>query len=135
MEEKNEKGFKKGNKPQLLRKIYDGKGSKEEISKQELRSNAVVKFISNNINMRKWCHDSHIRKEDWKTTGKRLTKYILDNRERAVIQITKFMEGDDMKRAMNVIRRVLMQINQCNRDTDMEKEIQECQCYLGMLAL
>jgi hypothetical protein len=45
------------------------------------------------------------------------------------------MEGNDMKRAMDAIRRVLMQINQCNRDTDMEKEIQEYQCYLGMLAL
>jgi hypothetical protein len=31
------------------------------------------------------------------TSGKRLTRYILDNRERAVIQITKFIECDDMK--------------------------------------
>jgi hypothetical protein len=54
MEGNNEKGFKKGNKLILLRKVYDGKENNEEISKQELRSDPEVKFISHNINMEKW---------------------------------------------------------------------------------
>jgi hypothetical protein len=46
------------------------------------------------------------------------------------------------ERAMDVVRRILMQINQCNRDTtgiqqgyNMVKQIQEYQYYLGMAAL
>jgi hypothetical protein len=33
MDESNEKGFKKGNKPKILRKIYDGKQRKDEMNK------------------------------------------------------------------------------------------------------
>jgi hypothetical protein len=48
---KKEKSFKKGNNPKFLRKAYNGREEKETLSKQELRSNTAVKFISNNANM------------------------------------------------------------------------------------
>jgi hypothetical protein len=85
--------------------------------------------------MGKWWHDPQIKKEDWQMSGTRLTKYILDNREKAVGQIKKHRESAIMKRAMDVIRRVMMQINQCNRDTDTEEQILGYQRYLAIQAL
>jgi hypothetical protein len=54
----------------------------------------------------------------------------LNNRGKATIQITKFKEANDMRRTMDVIRRVMMQIKQQNRnnETEFEKEISQYQC-------
>jgi hypothetical protein len=58
VDEEVERGFKKGNKPKKLRKVYEGKPKEtEELNKQELRNEAAVKFISHNINMNKWWND------------------------------------------------------------------------------
>jgi hypothetical protein len=61
----------------------------------------------------------------------RLTKYILDNGEKAILQIIKFKEQAVMKRARVEIRRVMMQIDQCNRETEKEEQIFGYQCYLA----
>jgi hypothetical protein len=53
IEGEKEKGFKKRNNPKFLRKVYNGREEKENLSKQELRSNTAVKFISSNVNMGK----------------------------------------------------------------------------------
>jgi hypothetical protein len=107
------------------------------MNKQELKSDAAVRFISHNINMGKWWHDLQIMKEDWKTSERAFTRYILNSRERAMIQITKYKEANDMKRTMDIIRRVMMQIKQQNRnsETELEKQISQYQYCLGMLAL
>jgi hypothetical protein len=129
------RGFKKGNKPKVERRIYIRREEKETMNKQELRSNAALKFISHNANLGTWRHDPQIRKEDWMTSGTRLTRYILDNQEKTMIQIRKHKENPAIMRAMNAIRRVMMQINQCNRTTDMEEQILQYQCYLAIQAL
>jgi hypothetical protein len=108
---------------------------RERIDKQELRSNAAVKFISHNANLGKWWHDPQIRKEDWRTTGAKLTRYILNNQTAVINQIRKHRENDPAKRAIDTIRRVLMQMNQCNRKTEMEPQILELQCFLAIQAL
>jgi hypothetical protein len=54
IERETDRGFKKGNKPKILRKIYEGNPRNEEMNKPELRSDAAVIFISHNINMSKW---------------------------------------------------------------------------------
>jgi hypothetical protein len=135
VETDGDRGFKKGNKPKIERRIYSRREEKETMDKQELRSNAAVKFISHNANLGKWWHDPQIRKEDCMTSGTRLTRYILDNQEKAMNQIKKHRENIVVKRAMDTIRGVMMQINQCNRKTDMEEQILQYQCYLAIQAL
>jgi hypothetical protein len=68
-------------------------------------------------------------------SASRLTKYILDTREKAIIQIMKYKKQAIMKRAMEVIRRVMMQIDHCNRETDKDEQILGYQCYLATQAL
>jgi hypothetical protein len=50
-------------------------------------------------------------------------------------QIMKYRENNAQKMAMDTIRRVLMQMNQCNRNTEMERQILEYQCFLATQAL
>jgi predicted RNA binding protein with dsRBD fold (UPF0201 family) len=112
----------------MLRKIYEGKPKDaKEMNKQELKSDAAVRFISHNVSMNKWWHDPQIRNEDWKTSGRALTRYILSNKERAMTQITEFKEANNTKKIMDTIRRVMMQIKQQNRntETELEKEISQ----------
>jgi hypothetical protein len=112
MEVDEDRGFKKGNKPKLERRIISRREEKENIDKQELKINAAVKFISHNENLGKWWHDTQIIKEGWHTSGVKLTRPILYNQESAMNQIRKHREYMAIKRAMNTIRRVMMQINQ-----------------------
>jgi hypothetical protein len=87
----------------------------------ELKGNAASSFIAHNINIGKWWNDPQIRKEDWKTTGRKLTNYILSNQQNAWNQIEK-MKSKDPARAMNAIKRVLMQMSQDTRDKHSENE-------------
>jgi hypothetical protein len=57
------RGFKKGNKSKVERRIYSRREGKEVMDKQELRSNAAAKFISHNVNQGKSWHGSQIRKK------------------------------------------------------------------------
>jgi hypothetical protein len=50
-------------------------------------------------------------------------------------QIRKRREYIAIKRAMDAIRRVTMQINQCNRKTGMEEQILRYQCNLTIQVL
>jgi UDP-glucose 6-dehydrogenase len=106
------------------------------MNKQELKSEAAVRFISQNINMNKRWNDTQIKKEDWKTAGRTLTTYIFGNKERTMGQITKFRESNT-KKVMDIIRKIMMQIKQYKRnsETEFEKEISYYQCQLGMFAL
>jgi uncharacterized phage-associated protein len=109
VEEEKKKGFKNGNKPKALRNVYSWIREKENIPKQELRSNEAVIFIKHNANIGKWWHDPKTKK-NYKQINTELTKYILDNREKTVIQIMKFKEEALVKKAMDSIRRVMTQI-------------------------
>jgi hypothetical protein len=54
IEKDKDSGYKKGSKPKTERRIYSRSEEKENMDKQELRSNAAVIFISNNANLGKW---------------------------------------------------------------------------------
>jgi hypothetical protein len=71
---------------------------------------------------KRW-YDPQFKKVDYKTTGTNLTKCILENREKTAIQTMKFKEEAIMKKAMDVMRRVMTQIDQCNREAEMEEQI------------
>jgi hypothetical protein len=98
VEEEKEKGFKIGNNPKVLRSTYCRKNENANISKQELRSNTTVRFISHNVNMGKWWHDPQIKKEDYRAASARLAKYILGNKERTITRIIKYKEEASMKK-------------------------------------
>jgi hypothetical protein len=105
-----DRGFKIGNSPKGIRTRYQEKREGEEFSRLELKSNATNNFIAHNINIGKWWNDPQIKKEDWKTTGKKLTDYILSNEQSTWQQLEKRKINEPVK-AMSMIRRVIMQIN------------------------
>jgi hypothetical protein len=72
---------------------------------------------------------------NYKQSATELAKYILDNREKTIIQTMKYKEEARMKKAMDIIRRIMAQMNMCNRETDMEEQILRYQCYLATHAL
>jgi hypothetical protein len=92
-------------------KIWKRFGS---VNKQtRIEKNAARNFIAHNINVGKWWHDPQIKGEDWITSGKRFTDYILSNEQRTRLQLEERKNACPAK-AKNTIRRIMMQINQNN---------------------
>jgi hypothetical protein len=125
-----------GNKPKVMKTRYQERKEGKDLNQLEVKNNAAVNFIAHNANIGKWWNDPQIKKEDWRASGKLLTNYILSNGIRTKEQIEKWKK-DCPVRAMNTIRRVMMQINQANgnRDSDQENQIMEIKCYLCFEAL
>jgi hypothetical protein len=131
-----DRGFRIGNKPKGIWTRYQERKEGEEFNWLELKGNAASNFIAHNINVGKWWNDPQIKKEDWKTTGKKLTDYILSNEQSTKEQIEK-RKIKDPARVMSTIKRVLMQINQETRDKHTENEhlITRFKGYLSIEAL
>jgi hypothetical protein len=87
-------------------------------------------LIKHNANIWKWWHDPKA-KLDYKQASTELIKYVLDNREKTVIQILKYKEEVMMKKGMESIRRIMTQIEICDRETDREEQILGYQCFLA----
>jgi hypothetical protein len=112
-----DKGYQKGNKPRIARTRYQER--REEIPKEELRSNVASTFISHNFNKDKWWNDPQIKKEEWKT--KNLTKYILSKSAETFHTIQEIREEQPSK-AMKMIQRIMMQMHSRTRNTNTEEE-------------
>jgi hypothetical protein len=114
-----DRGYQKGNKPRIAKTRYQER--REEIPKEELRSNATSTFISHNVNKDKWWNDPQIKKEDWRT--KNLTKYILSKSAETFHTIQEIREEQPSK-AMKMIQRVMMQMHSRTRNTNTDEEEQ-----------
>jgi hypothetical protein len=136
VEKENDLGFRKGIKPKSMKTRYQERKEGVELNKSELRGNTAYNFLAHNVNAGKWWNDPQIRNEDWVTSGKRLTDYILTNEQRTMQQLEERRTKNPAK-AMNTIRRVMMQINQTNRNdkTDIEYLITQYKGYLSIEAL
>jgi hypothetical protein len=64
-----------------------------------------------------------------------LTKNIVNNQTAVLNRIRKQRKNNAERRAMDTIRRALMQTNQWNRNTEMEPRILEYQWFSAIQAL
>jgi hypothetical protein len=109
------------NKQKGMRTRYQERNEGTDLNRQELKGNAAANFLAHNKNIGKWWNDPQIKKEDWKTTGRRLTDYILSNEQNTWTQLKKWVVKDPA-RAMSIIKRILMQMHQDTRDAHTENE-------------
>jgi hypothetical protein len=128
VEKENDRGYRR-NKPRMVKSTYQR--GREEITKEELKSNATGTFISHNFNKDKWWNDPQIKKEVWKT--KNLTKMILG---KAVENLQRIQELRETKpaNAMKLIQRIMMQMHSWNRKTNDEDEEKLIE-YKGLICL